>query len=398
LSKESVRHNNMRLSYDFPKDSTYAETSHHQTHHQNPISSKEKKLIAEIVNNGSNAPNSGGSSNTNSKNTLKSYLNQAPKNIFNISKVDTVPKIKKMPSKTESNSKSKSRDSNLTISRVNSVSQSKSQSKTKNNVAGTQVVTATLNTIVKKDSVKDFGKTAAFMKLNKQSSKPLITCVNDLTNSKANQSQQSLLNDYSNKASKMSKRSLKTTDLQKGNYSTSNIYITSQFKKSGLSPQNQGRSVIEKKKIVNPSTPSNKPTNLTMGETKKNLPRKIMDLTYNTNSSNNQPQKIIRESHIDLNELEGITVAGENKEGLNENIIKEVKLNLDENYQNFFNFSYYNFLNKDHSESMHSKSKSMHSKNTFLQDNENIQKIDESLYKKGDIHPDDLSSEINDEI
>jgi hypothetical protein len=370
---ETARHKNPRLSYDFKHDG--------EPSHQNPISSKEKKLMEEIVGH----PQSGGSSKVYSKNTLKSYLNQS-KNILNISKID-VPKIKKMPSKTESNSKSKSRDSNITMSRVNSVSQSKSQSKSKNKPSSgplTQVVTATLNTMVKKD---EYNKTGSFMKLNKYSSKPLIgTTVNDLTHLKSNPSQ-TLLNDYNNKANHLFKRSMKGDMTKPSCYSTNNIDNTVQFKKPSISPAHN-KKAFEKKKILNPSLQVNPSANLTMNETKKNLPRKIMDLTYNTNHIP------IAAKEQNKDDLKGLILEGENKEGVSENIMREVKSNLDENYQNLFNFSYYNFLNKDNSESMHSKSKSMHSKNTYV-DNEIDGKYNDSLYKK-DIYQ-DISCDINEE-
>ena len=246
------------------------------------------------------------------KPNIKNFVNYAPKSIFNISKVEAITKNKNIPPKTESNSKS--RESHATRSGFRSVSQSKSQSKSKSNSK-----IPVINT--------DTGGKNIFLKLNK--SKPLVTNV-EVISLKSNQST-SLLNDYSKKANIVKKN----TGVKDKPNNSSNIESL-QFKKSmGISPQN-------KRNIGNKLISSR--ANLTLNEG-KNLPKKIMDLTHSKTQEENKDIFEIKSNEI------------------NENIIKEVKLNLDDNYKNLFNFSYDNFLNKDNSESLHSKSRSMMSKN-----------------------------------
>ena len=161
----------------------------------------------------------------------------------------------------------------------------------------------------------------------------LASLVNDMNNIKQIPSS-SLLNDYSRKVKYMMKKNVKLKN--KTSNSSANIESLQYKKTTGISPHNKRNN--SKKKSANTLT-----ENVEIIDFKKKLPRKIMDLTYNTK------EKIYENSDKNI-----LQIKGENKNGAeNDYIIQEVKSNLDDNYKNLFNFSYDNFL-KDQSESARS--------------------------------------------
>jgi hypothetical protein len=100
-----------------------------------------------------------------------------------------------------------------------------------------------------------------------------------------------------------------------------------------------------------------------------NASKKIMDMTYNPSKDTTREKLNLQSTttkYIDLNDIGNtnlynnlIEIKGEARpKSDNFEIIKEIKLNLDENLKNMFNFSYENF-HKEHSESGFSTKKSM---------------------------------------
>lgn len=243
-------------------------------------------------------------------NVDRNNINYESKGMLNVAKIDYINnRLKLVPSKTESNSKSKE---SVTRSGLRSTSQSKSQSKSNS---------------------KYYHMTGKNKDIRNRINNKLSTLVNDIKIIKQIPST-SLLNDYSRKVKNMTKKNVKLKN--KTSNSSSNLEALQFNKISCISPHNKRN--ISKKNLTNTLT-----DHVETLEYKKNLPRKIMDLTYNTTE---KPVKYFNENILEIK--------GEHKDREeNDYIIQEVKSNLDENYKNLFNFSYDNFL-KDQSESARS--------------------------------------------
>lgn len=376
---QNLQHNSQSIHSNPYKESKESH-SNSNSHHVNPANSKDK-----------NQPNG------------KPQIPNKP-SAFNLIKVESIAsKFKNIPSKTESNSKSReSSESN----RLNSISKSKSKSKiNSSNIqpastpSNSQKMSLNLN---KLNNVIGSSQKNMFLKLNNNNIKqePSMTINRESVQLQkkevvlngnikpkvvaGNSSHPTPFKEYSNKAKNITKRHTKPSDLSLIN-NLNNINNTTLSPKS-VNKRNLDMSANNDKKLHNTI---NNNTNTSIENKKNNPSIKLLDLTYNVRESSSLSRE---NNNKRLQEKTMIEIKGENTEDqINQNneMIKEIKLNLDENLKQMFDFSYENFLNKEaHSES-HSTKKSEISDNEFginkqndLSFDEADDKVKQAIFKK----------------
>lgn len=394
---------NLKLSFDFSNNQKYdsnrtneistSQKRDSQREAQNQLSPKEQNREHVNIT----------STNKASKYYLKGILSYAPRTGLNMVKVNDISsKFKHLNSKTQSNSKSKSKESHSN-SRVNSTSMSKSKSKPRltiqnpilTNPVAVKTETINLNKIIVNNpannnaginnmiynpnvnniptSTKSQSKNI-FMKINKNTTSKKTETINDFT--KLNKAQPLHNNYQKNSADKRhTKPSEISVNIANIN-STLNQDSTTKHKTVTLSPKNSLKRNTTDLKDNRILSTINNSISISLNESNKNMKRhskKILDLTYNANSdyrrqtgklentktnSDANPKdriEIIQNNNSDENMINDNLDNFGNEQQQNNQLLKEVQNNLDDNMKNYFNFSYDNFLNKDDSDSDYSK-------------------------------------------